>query len=686
MAGYTRQSVADIIANAVIKAAPVNAEFNAIRDAFNSSTGHKHDGSSSEGAFIAAIADPDGKNKAVVDTTNNRISFFSEVSGTAVEQVRIQDGAIVPVTDNDIDLGSSGLKFKNLYVDGIGEIGSVTILGGTVDNVVIGGTTPAAGTFTNLNATGTTTITSADINGGLIDNTVIGGSNPAAGNFTTASTTGQATLATVDINGGTIDGTVIGGNTASPITGTTINSTGGFTGDLTGDVSGNVTSAGTSGFNNITASGTIQGALTGNVQGNVTATTGSSQFNNVTINGTLNMDGATTATIQNLTDPTNAQDAATKNYVDVGLAGLVDSSPAALDTLNELAAAINDDASFSTTMTTALAGKVADTGDTMTGDLIMSGATVTGLPLPTSNSEAANKQYADQQDALQVTRAGDTMSGSLGMGGNKITNLGTPTANTDAVTKVYVDGILQSATAASSSAAAAATSEANAATSESNASTSEQLAQDWAVKTSGTVDGSDFSAKYWATQGNVPVIATNIADINSVATSITNVNLAATNIAAVNTVATNINNVTDFFDTYFVSANQPTGSNVTEGDLWFDTTSQVLKVRSSSGFQNAGSSVNGTAERRDYTASANQTSFAAVYDTNYVDVYLNGVKLAPTDFTATDGANVVLASAAASGDTISIVSYGTFELADHYNKTTVDALIDDVETLALAGI
>ena len=40
MAGYTRQSVADIIANAVIKAAPVNAEYNAIRDAFNASTGH----------------------------------------------------------------------------------------------------------------------------------------------------------------------------------------------------------------------------------------------------------------------------------------------------------------------------------------------------------------------------------------------------------------------------------------------------------------------------------------------------------------------------------------------------------------------------------------------------------------------------------------------------------------------
>lgn len=34
MAGYTRQSVADIIAGEVVKAAPLNAEFNALRDAF----------------------------------------------------------------------------------------------------------------------------------------------------------------------------------------------------------------------------------------------------------------------------------------------------------------------------------------------------------------------------------------------------------------------------------------------------------------------------------------------------------------------------------------------------------------------------------------------------------------------------------------------------------------------------
>jgi hypothetical protein len=682
MAGYTRQSVADIINGAEITAPPLNAEFNQLRNAFDATGGHSHDGSAgnapainlqtSVSGYLLPINGGTGGKSNVTATSNPTITddvaagyapgsiwlntstsrifiCVNNTSSAAVwfEAVGQTATELSPEVTNTVSLGTTTNRYKDLFLSGS--------IDGT-QNATFGGT---------LNVTGTTTV--GTLNG------------------TTASVTGLTTLAQVDANSGTIDGTVIGGNTASPITGTTITSTGGFTGDLTGDVTGNVTSAGTSTFNNISASGTITGAVSGDVSGNLTSS-GTSTFNNVTISGTLNMDGGTTATIQNLTDPTNPQDAATRNYVETRIADVIDVAPAALDTLNEIAASLADDADFAGTMTTSLAGKVNDTGDTMTGNLIMSGATVTGLPLPTANTEASSKQYADQQDALQVSRAGDNMSGPLAMGLNKITNLGTPTASTDASSKGYVDGILGSATAASASAAAAATSEANAAVSEAAALASKNTASDWAIKTSGTVDGTNYSAKYWATQADVGTVATNIASINTTAASIANVNLTGASIAAVSTVATNINNVNDFFDTYFVGANQPTSSNVTEGDLWFDTTAQILKVRSASGFQSAGSSVNGTADREEYTATANQSSFAATYDPTYCDVYLNGIKLAPADFTATDGANVVLASPAAAGDSVSIVSFGTFELADHYNKTTVDALIDDVETLALAGI
>ena len=56
-------------------------------------------------------------------------------------------------------------------------------------------------------------------------------------------------------------------------------------------------------------------------------------------------------------------------YTDTAISNLLDGAPAALDTLNELAAAINDDASYAATITTALATKVAKAGDTMTGAL-----------------------------------------------------------------------------------------------------------------------------------------------------------------------------------------------------------------------------------------------------------------------------------------------------------------------------
>ena len=71
-----------------------------------------------------------------------------------------------------------------------------------------------------------------------------------------------------------------------------------------------------------------------------------------------------------------------KAYVDAEVAGVVDSAPAALNTLNELAAALGDDANFSTTVTNSIGTKLPLAGGTMTGNIVMSGSqTVDGRDL-----------------------------------------------------------------------------------------------------------------------------------------------------------------------------------------------------------------------------------------------------------------------------------------------------------------
>ena len=70
-----------------------------------------------------------------------------------------------------------------------------------------------------------------------------------------------------------------------------------------------------------------------------------------------------------------------------------------------------------------------------------------------------------------------------------------------------------------------------------------------------------------------------------------------------------------------------------------------------------------TQTRDSFTATANQTSFATSgYTPEFLDVFLNGVKLAASDYTATNGSDVVLASGAAASDILEVVAYSTFEV------------------------
>ena len=248
MTGYVRQSAADIVPTAVVRAAPINNELNALRDAFEQTGGHKHDGTAAEGHYVPLIADSDARNKVAVDTTNNRVGVFVEVGGASVEQVRVQDGAIIPVTTNDVDLGSSSIKFKDLHLAGTAAI-------------------PIA----NIGA------------------------------------------------------------------------------------------------------------------GNITAT-------DLTVTGTIDV---TNTVISNVSTPTLGSDAATKGYVDTAISNLINGAPGTIDTLNEIAAALGNDPNFATTMTNALATKLALAGGTMSGNLAMGGNKVTGLGAPTTGSDATNKTYID---------------------------------------------------------------------------------------------------------------------------------------------------------------------------------------------------------------------------------------------------------------------------------------------------
>jgi hypothetical protein len=73
--------------------------------------------------------------------------------------------------------------------------------------------------------------------------------------------------------------------------------------------------------------------------------------------------------------------------------------------------------------------------------------------------------------------------------------------------------------------------------------------------------------------------------------------------------------------------------------------------------------VEATQNRESFTAAANQNSFAtAGYQVGYLDIFLNGVKLAPADYTATNGSDVVLAANAAAGDILEVTSYSAFSL------------------------
>ncbi len=281
MAGYTRQDTADNIANGkIIDADDLDSEFDAVESAFNSTTGHNHDGTTGEGARIAAVG-PAG-------------------------EMTVTSTAIQPASDNALDLGTSSVEMKDGFFDGTLKTDVLTVdetstFTGAVTasaavsvgtTLTVSGAATFNGNVTLGNAASDTVTITADVASHVLpsaDNTYdLGASASEWRNLYIDGTANIDSLVadTADINGGTVDGSVIGGTTPAAITGTTVNGTTitastGFSGP-----GGSITAINGSNI----ASGTVANArlaatLTSDTSGNAASATALATARNFSLTG-----------------------------------------------------------------------------------------------------------------------------------------------------------------------------------------------------------------------------------------------------------------------------------------------------------------------------------------------------------------------------------------------------------------
>ena len=231
------------------------------------------------------------------------------------------------------------LEYASLDANDLGE--------GTIPSGRFGTDTIATGSLAAGALPADVTVASANIVDGTIVNADINASAAIAlSKLATGALPSAITVASANL----VDGTIVNAdiNASAGIAGTKVTPSFG---------SQNLSTSGTAATGALTVTGNV--TVTGTVDG-VDIATRDTLFGGLTSSSGVLTNGVT-ATTQSASD--NSTKVATTAYTDTAIANLVDSSPSALNTLNELAAAINDDASFSTTMTNALAGKLATNGN-----------------------------------------------------------------------------------------------------------------------------------------------------------------------------------------------------------------------------------------------------------------------------------------------------------------------------------
>lgn len=154
--------------------------------------------------------------------------------------------------------------------------------------------------------------------------------------------------------------------------------------------------------------------------------------------------------IINVPNPTDNGDVANKTYVDLQISNLTNGAPGALDTLNELANALGDDANFSTTVTNNIATNAADIVSLQTvssnnatalataqADIVANTTAITAEAVTARANEQANTTLINAVDAAYQA-ADATINNSLALKANK-TYVDTQDTALDTSLKAYAD-------------------------------------------------------------------------------------------------------------------------------------------------------------------------------------------------------------------------------------------------------
>tara|TARA_B100000427_G_scaffold327303_1_gene337741 strand:+ start:122 stop:2434 length:2313 start_codon:yes stop_codon:yes gene_type:complete len=323
--------------------------------------------------------------------------------GTTVIEIGSGAGSLSNIVEDTTPQLGGPLDINGKYITGTGGakiVGIVTanafvgILTGNVTGNVTGNAdtaTSATSATTATNAqgiTGTPDITVGAVTAGSLD---ISGNVDVDGTLETDGLTINGTTI-VETIADTV-GSMVNGNTESGITVAyqDADNTLDFTvGTLNQDTSGNAATAtaleNARTIGGVSFDGTANINLPGvNATGNQDTSGNAATATNAT-NVTGTIASAVTATTQSASD--NTTKVATTAYVETAVSNLVDGSPAALNTLNELAAALGDDSNYATTTATSIGTKLPKSGGEMTGNITFSGSqTVDGRDVSADGSK-----------------------------------------------------------------------------------------------------------------------------------------------------------------------------------------------------------------------------------------------------------------------------------------------------------